>query len=186
MAAGNLTKLLKYHFQEAEPYYIVFFVALAAGSCAGAFTFGCLNDALVREAAVIFSNYSTMLKRGIDRNDVIYEALKGNCTFGIILYVCSFTPAAVAAGAFLLAVKGFCIGFMVAGFLKCFSIGAAALMVLKSLPCQFFTVTSLLLMSGCGVMYCRKQRTVLKNTMLFIAAFLISIIGIICEVLIKC
>lgn len=177
---------VKFHFESAEPYYITFAVALLAGSCAGAFTFGCLGAALVSETAVIISNYLCGLSNGFITHDVVYEGIKGSLSLSLIIFVCSFTPLAMASGVVMLATKGFCIGFMVAAVFKCFALKDAALILLQSAPYQFFSITALWLMSGVGVMYLKTRRTVLQNMVLFIFIYLLFIVGIICEVLIKC
>ncbi len=186
MATANFTRSLKFHFFEAEPYYIVFIVALAAGSCAGAFTFACLSDELVKEVSVVISNYNMMLSKGIGRGDVIYEGIKSSFAFTFLLYVCSFTPTALAVGALTLAAKGFSIGFWAASAIKCFSAAQAAVLILKSVPYQLISIMSLLMMAACGAICLKKQRTTLRNTMLFLIIFAFSLIGIVCEVLIKC
>jgi len=186
MRPGNVLRRIRYHFEITEPYYIVFAVALLAGSCAGAFTFGCLSSDIVAEIAIIISNYNTALSNGFIANDVIYEGVKGSLSLSLILYVGSFTPLALASGVFVLAAKGFCVGFAACGVLKCFALKNAALILLQSTPYQFLSIAALFLMSGIGVMNLKVRRTALENTMLFILIYLLFIAGTVCEVFIKC
>lgn len=186
MFAKSILGRIKYHFEVTEPYYIVLAVALLAGSCAGAFTLGCMDKNLISEIAVILSNYNNALSNGFLTQDVICEGFMGSLKFGLILYVCSFTPLALASGVIVLTAKGFCMGFMAAGVLKCFALKNAAIILLQSTPYQLLSIAALYLMSGIGVMNLKVRRTVLWNTMLFIMIYLLFVFGIVCEVLIKC
>ncbi|MBQ8165386.1 MAG: hypothetical protein IJZ94_06185 [Clostridia bacterium] len=186
MFTGNILNRIKYHFEEAEPYYIVLSVALMAGSCAGAFTLGCLSPELVAELSVIMSNYSNFMSNGSLVKDVFFEGIKGSLNLSLIIYVCSFTPLALASGVFVLSAKGFCIGFMAAGVLKCFALKNAALLLLQSAPCQLFSIAAIYLMSGVGTMNQKVHRSFFQNTILFILIYLIFILGTVCEVIIKC
>lgn len=183
---GNAMRSVKFHFQSAEPYYITFAVALVSGICAGIFTFGCLGASLVSEVGIIISNYYNALSYGFITSDVIYEGIKNSLIMSLVLYVCSFTPLAVASGVVVLAAKGFCIGFAATGVLKCFALKNSAMLLLQSTPYQLLSIAALLLMAGVGAMYQKSHRTAGQNTLLFIMIYLLFVAGIICEVLIKC
>ncbi|MBE7064903.1 MAG: hypothetical protein E7384_03705 [Ruminococcaceae bacterium] len=186
MLISNVLRRIKYHFDETEPYYIVFAVALLAGSCAGAFTVGCLSDSLVSEIGIIMSDYKDALANGFIVRDVVYEGIKNSLTMCIIIYICSFTPLAMASGVLVLAAKGFCIGFAAAGVFKCFTLKNALILLLQSTPYQLLSIAAIFLMAGIGVTNLKNGRTTAQNTMLFCTVYLLNIAGIICEVLIKC
>ena len=183
---GFTMRRVRYHFESAEPYYIVFAVALISGVCAGTFTVGCLSDSLLSEIGIIMSNYKEALANGFRINDLFYEGIKKSLIMSLVLYVCSFTPLAVASGVLVLAAKGFCIGFAATGVLKCFALKNAAILLLQSTPYQLLSIAALLLLSGVGATNQKARRSAGQNTMLFIMIYLLFIAGIICEVLIKC
>lgn len=186
MASINMMRRIKFHFESAEPYYITFAVALVSGICAGVFTFGCLSMSLVTEVGIIISNYSNALSYGFLTKDVVYEGIKNSLTISMFLYICSFTPLAVASGVLVLAAKGFCIGFAATGVLKCFALKNAAVTLLQSTPYQFLSIAAIILMAGIGATNQKIRRSVGSNTLLFMMIYLLFIAGIICEVLIKC
>ena len=182
----NLLYDIKFHFAKAEPYYITFAVALVSGICAGVFTFGCLSASLVAEVGIIISNYNNAIVYGFITDDVVYEGIKNSMAMSLILYVCSFTPLAVASGVLVLAAKGFCIGFAATGVLKCFALKNAAVLLLQSTPYQLLSIAALLLMAGIGATNQKVRRSAGLNTLLYVMAYLLFVAGIICEVLIKC
>lgn len=186
MLTENISCRIKYHFEDAETYYIILAVALIAGSCAGAFTLGCLSPALISEITVVISNYKNSMSNGSIVKDVVFEGIKGSLHLSFIIYVCSFTPLALASGVLILAAKGFCVGFMAAGVLKCFALKNAALLLLQSTPYQLLSIAAIYLMSGVGAMNQKVHRSFFQNTILFIFIYLFFLIGIVCEVYIKC